>query len=96
MGKGNSGCLEEGRRALERHLPISEDDSATGFQGYCFCDLTGRPVVSAGCALIDAYIDNGVRWGEREREREREGKEKERIRIKLQNVASVEVGSENN
>lgn len=60
MGKGNSGCLEEGRRALERHLPISEDDSATGFQGYCFCDLTGRPVVSAGCALIDAYIDNGV------------------------------------
>lgn len=31
----------------------------------------------------------------RERE-ERAGKEKERIRIKLQNVASVEVGSENN
>lgn len=28
--------------------------------------------------------------------RERRGKEKERIRIKLQNVASVEVGSENN
>lgn len=35
--------------------------------------------------------------GGREKERgEREGKEKERIRIKLQNVASVEVGSENN
>lgn len=33
--------------------------------------------------------------GGRERE-ERAGKEKERIRIKLQNVASVEVGSENN
>lgn len=33
--------------------------------------------------------------GGRERE-ERAGKEKERIRIKLQNVASVEVGSDNN
>lgn len=63
---------EEGRRvtagsrgeekSVGRHLPISEDDFATGFQGYCFCDLTGARAPRRLCGLCAyrRYIDNGV------------------------------------
>lgn len=52
-----------GEKSVGRHLPISEDDSATGFQAYCFLrsDRAARaPRRLCGLCAYRRYIDNGV------------------------------------
>lgn len=49
-----------GEKSVGRHLPISEDDFATGFQGYCFLRSDRAPRRLCGLCAYRRYIDNGV------------------------------------